>query len=131
MSEPIRQSITLPVPPQMLYSALMSSKHHGAFTNGKAQIPDEVGAAFSAHDGQITGRNLDLVPGQRIVQAWRAEAWPAGVFSVVRFDLEASGEGTKLTLTHTGVPADAHPHIEVGWGRMYWEPMKVYFSAPG
>ena len=40
-------------------------------TGGEASISDEIGADLSAWDRYITGRNLELVPGERIVQSWR------------------------------------------------------------
>jgi uncharacterized protein YndB with AHSA1/START domain len=40
-------------------------------TRSEASVSDEVGAELSAWDGYITGRNLELVPGERIVQSWR------------------------------------------------------------
>jgi uncharacterized protein YndB with AHSA1/START domain len=45
-------------------------------TAGEANISDAVGAEFSAWDEYITGRNLELVPGERIVQAWRTDKSP-------------------------------------------------------
>ncbi|MCI4353793.1 MAG: hypothetical protein L3K06_00315, partial [Thermoplasmata archaeon] len=59
----IRQSVTLPAAPMVVYEALMSSKEHGLFTNSEAKISRRVGGAFTAGDGYITGKNLALVPG--------------------------------------------------------------------
>jgi hypothetical protein len=32
-------------------------------------------------------RNLELVPAKHVVQAWRSQAWPEGVYSIVNFEL--------------------------------------------
>ena len=40
-------------------------------TGAKAKASKKVGAAFSAWDGYIVGKNVELVPGKRIVQSWR------------------------------------------------------------
>ena len=40
-------------------------------TGGDAEVSERVGAAYSAWDGYITGRNVELVPGRSIVQTWR------------------------------------------------------------
>ena len=72
MAEPIRQEVVLPATPGRIYSAYMDSAEHEAFTNnGPASISDDVGGAFSCHGGAISGRNVELVAGKRIVQAWR------------------------------------------------------------
>ncbi|MGO9254974.1 MAG: SRPBCC domain-containing protein [Bryobacteraceae bacterium] len=42
----------------------------------------------------------ELAPNQRIVQAWRPASWPAGVYSIVRFELVARGSGTRIVFDH-------------------------------
>jgi hypothetical protein len=40
--------------------------------------------------GMIIGRNVELVPNQRIVQAWRPTAdFPKGPYSLVKIELTA------------------------------------------
>lgn len=130
MSEPVRQQVSFQATPEHLYDVLMDSAKHAAFTgNGEVVIDRTVGGAFSAHGGMVEGRNLDLVAGKRIVQAWRTANWDAGIYSVVRMDLEAEGTGTQLTLTHSGLPADQRDHIDGGWHKMYWEPLKAYLGS--
>src|SRR5436190_13012178 len=68
------------------------------------EISPEVGGAFSAFGGYVTGRHIELVPNERIVQAWRAASWGAGQYSIGRFDLTGQGSGTTLGCDSTGVP---------------------------
>src|SRR6266446_9413065 len=49
-------------------SGVMQSMHLG---DKPAEISREVGGAFTLFGGYITGRHIELVPNQRIVQAWR------------------------------------------------------------
>lgn len=37
--------------------------------------------------GHVSGINVDLVPGKRIVQAWRHQDFPEGVYSMAAFEL--------------------------------------------
>src|SRR5689334_8567678 len=99
----IHQEVSLKAAPSAVYKAIMSSDEHSAFTGAPADISAEEGGAFSAFGGQIHGRNIALVPDQRIVQAWRAGSWPEGVYSVARFELASEGPGTKLTFDQEGV----------------------------
>jgi len=39
-------------------------------TGSPAHVDGDAGGAFSAWDGYIFGRNLELIPDQCIVQAW-------------------------------------------------------------
>lgn len=124
----IHQEITLAAPPQRIYDVLMSSEEHAAFTGDAADISPETGGAFTAHGGKIEGRNIELLPGKRIVQAWRVADWPAGQYSLVRLELEAADGGTKLTLDHGAAPEGSEPHLDAGWHRMYWEPLARFLA---
>src|SRR5207248_1656316 len=109
----IHQHVTLPATPARVYAALTDSRQFSAFTGGaKAEIESAAGGAFSCFGGMISGRMIELVPGKRLVQAWRAGNWPEGVYSIVRFELAGDGPATRLVLDQNGHPADAEPHLE-------------------
>ena len=101
-------------------SGVMQSMHLG---NKPAEISREVGGAFALFGGYITGRNLELVPNQRIVQAWRAGGWAPGIYSIARFDLVEQGSGCKIVFDHTGFPQGDAENLASGWKEHYWEPM--------
>jgi uncharacterized protein YndB with AHSA1/START domain len=130
MPNAIHQEITIDADPARVYKALTDPEQFGALTGrGAAALTADAGAAFSLFDGHITGRNVELVPDQRLVQAWRAASWPEGVYSIVNFQLERdAGEQTRLVFDHTGFPAEAHDELAAGWGKMYWEPLQRYLS---
>jgi activator of HSP90 ATPase len=129
MSNSIRQAVIIKSGPQRVYDALLDAKQFSAFTGGApAEIDSKAGGAFSCFGGMITGRNVELMPNQRIVQAWRARNWPEGVYSIVRFELDAQGSETRLTLDHSAFPEGNAEHLEGGWHRMYWEPLKKYLA---
>jgi uncharacterized protein YndB with AHSA1/START domain len=129
----IHQEIEFKASPQLVYEALIDEKQFGAFTHGVARIEREPGGEFKLFAGRpgikgATGRNVELVPNQRIVQAWRAVEWPAGVYSLVRFDLAETGSGTRLVFDQIGLgpipPKSA-------WSLMYWEPLRKYLDSAG
>lgn len=125
----IRQEITIAAKPEHVYAALTDATRFSAWTGGApAEIAREAGGAFACFGGMITGRQVDMVPGRLLVQAWRAGNWPAGVYSIVRFELSAQGTGTKVTFEQSGHPAEQAPHLEAGWHKMYWEPLKAHLA---
>ena len=124
----ISQSISIQASAAKVYQALISAEQFSKVTGAPAEMSSDEGGEFSCFGGQITGRQIELIPDERIVQAWRVKAWPEGVFSEVRFDISASGDATTLELTHTGYPDDAAEHLEPGWHKMYWEPLKAYLE---
>jgi uncharacterized protein YndB with AHSA1/START domain len=120
---------TLPASAQEIYEAWLDSLAHTEMTGSEAIMSDEVGDEVAAWDGYISGRNLELVPGERIVQSWRtAEFTDAHEDSIITVTLEEVADGTLLTLTHSKVPEDQKSYEEGGWQVHYFEPMKDYFS---
>ncbi len=118
------------VSPQEIYDAFLSSKGHSDMTGGAAKMSNKVGAAFSAWDGYIAGKNLELVPGKRIVQSWRTSEFPDDAEdSVLTIELKKTAKGTQLKMTHAHVPDGQEEQYGPGWHENYWEPMKAYFAT--
>jgi activator of HSP90 ATPase len=133
MSEAIHQEIEFGTNPRRVYEALLDAQQFSAFTGAPAQISQEAGGAFSCFGGMITGRNIELIPNERIVQAWRVKVWPAGVYSIVSFELQPKGSGTRLTMTHDAFPDGMRAHLngemaDGGWHRQYWKPLQKYLG---
>ena len=124
----LHQEIELKAPPQRIYEILLDSKQFAAFTGMPATIDTAAGGAFSMFGGMIVGRNVELIPSQRIVQAWRPTHWDPGVYSVVKFELKPQGSGTTLILDHTGFPEGEYDSLFKGWRSRYWDPLKKYLG---
>ena len=132
----IHQAAYFKVAPAQVYSLLLNSvtfsactkKSFDMFTASSAKIDPVEGGTFSLFDGHITGRILELVPDQRIVEAWRVVDWPAGVYSIARFDLIAEGSGTRVRFEHVGFPEGLKEHLSEGWQQHYWDAMTKYFQ---
>lgn len=119
----------IPASAQEIYDAWLDSLAHSAMTGGAATMSDEIGAEVSAWDGYISGRNLELVPGERIVQSWRTTRFTdEHEDSIITVMLEDADDGTLLTLVHSNVPDEQRTYEEGGWESNYFEPMKVYFG---
>jgi activator of HSP90 ATPase len=88
-----------------------------------SEINPEPGGAFALFGGYITGRFLQLVPDELVVQAWRVGSWEPGIFSVVRFQLTNESVGTRIIFDHTGFPTGQADHLAEGWHANYWDPL--------
>ncbi len=88
------------------------------------QISREAGGTFVLFGAIIVGRHIELVPNQRIVQAWRVAYWDPGIYSIAKFELTEQGEGTKIIFDHTGFPKGTGEHLAAGWKAHYWEPLE-------
>jgi uncharacterized protein YndB with AHSA1/START domain len=128
MAKTIHQEVTFKTSPEKVYAALTEADQFSKVTGAPAKIATDAGGPVELFGGQIAARNVELVPGKRLVQAWRAGNWEEGVYSVVRFELKKDGAGTKLVFDHAGYPEEAHDMLEGGWHQMYWNPLTKYFS---
>ena len=112
--------------PQRIYETLLDSKQFTSFSGMPAEVDPKEGGAFSMFGGMIVGRNVELIPNQRIVQAWRPTHWDPGVYSIVRFELKTRDAETMLVLDHTGFPEGEFDHLEWGWHNHYGEPLRKF-----
>jgi len=118
-------------PPEAIYEAWLNSEGHTKMTGGEAKVSSEVGGEFEAWDGYIRGRNLELEYGKRIVQSWRTAEFADGeADSRIEITFDREGDGTKVTLRHTNLPAHGEQY-EQGWVDNYFEPMNEYFEGAG
>jgi activator of HSP90 ATPase len=124
----LHQEIDLKASPHRIYEILLESKQFAAFTGMPAEINPEAGGTFKMFGGLIEGRNIELVPDQRIVQAWRPANWDPGDYSLVEFQLKAQDSGTKLILDHKGFREGNFGHLDSGWHERYWNPLAKYLA---
>jgi activator of HSP90 ATPase len=142
-AESIHQEVTFTAAPKRIYEALTDAKQFQRVVElsnamktripagaPPVQISTDVGGSFSMFGGIIVGRHIELLPNQRIVQAWRPAYWNPGVYSLVKFELAESASGTKLTLDHRGFPDGDAQHLLTGWNENYWEPLAKFLAQP-
>ena len=81
------------------------------------------GSAFALFGGYIVGRQIELVQNELIVQAWRVQSWPRGIYSITRFELNDHDGATQLIFDHTAFPKGSAGHLASGWQEHYWDPL--------
>ena len=60
----IKQKVVIPASPKEVYEAYVDAKKHSKFTGSKATGKAVVGGKFTAWDGYIFGKNLELEDGK-------------------------------------------------------------------
>jgi activator of HSP90 ATPase len=124
------QSAVISATPNDIYEAWLSSSGHTAMTGGGAVVDPRIGGEFTAWDGYIWGRTLELEPGRRILQSWRtSEFADRDADSHVEVLLEAVDGGTLVRLRHGDVPVGHRGYEDGGWRDNYFEPMTAYFEG--
>lgn len=139
-ADSIHQEVNFSVDRKRIYAALLDTKQFDEMTrlipsmrtanlgNSPTEISRELGGPFTLFRGHIIGRHVEFVPNQRIVQAWRVVDWDPGVYSIVKFELNQQGPGTRLVFDHTGFPVGLAKHLADGWKEHYWEPLHKYLT---
>jgi activator of HSP90 ATPase len=130
----IHEEARVTASPQQVYDLLTDGRLFSAATGQPAEITDREGDSFSLFGGRVVGRQIELVPGQRVVQAWRfgerhPSPWEPGVYSTVRFALEPATAGTRLVIDHTGIPPEWVEHISSGYPMFYRDPITKFFDV--
>ena len=127
--ESLKMKIVLPVKADKLYKAWLDSKEHSLLTGAEATASTKVNGKFTAWDGYISGKNLELVPGKKIVQSWRtSEFADTAPDSTLEISLEEKAGKTTLSLYQRGLQkGDAKKYTD-GWKSFYFKPMKEYFK---
>jgi uncharacterized protein YndB with AHSA1/START domain len=125
----IIQKVVIPASPEEVYDAFMDARKHSEFTGSEATCDPTVGGKFTAWDGYISGRNLELEKGKRIVQEWVTAEWPKGYpSSTLELTFRKVKGGTQVRMVHSHVPEEQADDYRQGWVDNYWELLKDYFQ---
>ncbi|MGO8805191.1 MAG: SRPBCC domain-containing protein [Candidatus Bathyarchaeia archaeon] len=125
----IKQKVVIPASPKDVYDAYVDPKKQSKFTAAKATGKAVVGGKFTAWDGYIFGKYLELEDGKRVVQEWTSTDFPEG-YGPSRLELcfNKASEGTELVMVHSEFPEEIADDAAEGWVEWYWDPLKEYFS---
>jgi activator of HSP90 ATPase len=125
----IRQKTIVPATTDEVYDAFIDAKQHSEFTRSEATCDPGVGGSFTAWEGYISGKNIELEKGRKIVQEWITTEWPQG-YPPSRLELtfKKVGDGTEILMVHSEVPAEQAEDLKQGWIDFYWNPLKEYFK---
>jgi activator of HSP90 ATPase len=127
----IKQTVTFDTTPGEIYDLIMDQKKHAAFTGSKVTMSTKVNGKFNVFDGYCHGYNIELIKGEKIVQAWHfaEDGWPDDHFSICTFELEKKDNKTKLKFVQTDVPEHKVDSLKDGWKQFYWKAMKAYLRT--
>ena len=138
-AESIHQEISFKASRRRVYEALTETKqfekvmelsggNSPALGSEPTSISNQLGGAFTLFGGHIIGRQIELIPNEQIVQAWRVVDWESGLYSMARFQLKEQGSGTRIVFDHTGFPKGQGEHLAAGWRGHYWEPLEKFLT---
>ena len=125
----IKQTYEINAPREAVWAALTDPNQIERWGGGPAKMDENVGTEFSLWDGEIWGVNKKVVKNKLLVQEWWSETDKWENPSLAKFELSDDKEGTKLTLTQSGVPERNAKDIDDGWKDFYLGPLKDYLES--
>jgi uncharacterized protein YndB with AHSA1/START domain len=131
-ADAIVSEIHIAAPPERVFEALVDPKQvvqwwgqAGVYRCTEFQSDLRVGGKWRSvgldgqgHSFEVVGEYLEVDSPHRLVHTWVA-SWTGSVKTLVRWDLEATSQGTLVRICHSGLAA--HPEVAEsyrGWPRM-------------
>jgi len=132
MTDAIQQTVEFEVSPKTLYGLYMNSAKHAKATGLPAKMSAKAGGTFRACGKALRGKNLAVVPGKMVVQAWRSIAFKkSDPDSILILTFSKTARGARVDLVHVNVPEQDHKGVTDGWPKYYWNPWRAYLAAAG
>jgi activator of HSP90 ATPase len=123
----LTQTYSILSPMEDVWNALVDNKTIEGWGGGPADMSEEVDKEFTLWDGSIYGKNIEVIPGEKLVQEWYGGEWEEP--SIATFTLETDGDNTTVTLHQENIPDEEFEEIERGWEEYYLGPMKEYLES--
>ncbi|KAI8814233.1 activator of Hsp90 ATPase [Cladochytrium replicatum] len=111
-----------------LYDVFVNVGKASAWSRGQAIFTPAPGGEFQLFGGNVSGKFVELVPNEKIVQTWRLKSWPSDHYSQVTLTFKQGDESTILSLSQTGVPIGDKDMTRSNWQNYYWNGIKGAFG---
>lgn len=119
----INQTYEINAPVETVWRALVNPQIIAQWSGSPAVMSDQLGD-FKLWGGDIHGKNIQVIPHERLVQEWYEKNWELP--SQVTLSLSPMGEITRLELLHENIPDDAVEEISLGWDKYYIGPLQKF-----
>ena len=111
-------------PAEKVWRSLVDPKLIDDWGAGPAEMSDQEGFEFKLWNGDIYGKNIQVVSEQLLIQEWTTSSWDNP--SKVSFNLKEDSGKTIVDLLHEDIPDEEFEEIKNGWDQNYMGPLKEY-----
>jgi activator of HSP90 ATPase len=122
----LKKYYIIPAAPEEVYQALINPATIQLWSGDPAVMSDVPGSEFSLWDDSISGRNIEFIPGKKIVQEWYFGEQDDP--SLVTILLHQHKAGTSAELRHTNIPDEDFENIRNGWDENYFGSLIDFYS---
>ena len=117
----------IPAEPEEVFYALTNPFTIELWTGYPAIMNTEAGTEFSLWEGDITGKNLEIITNKKIVQEWYFGEQPEK--SIVTIKIFENKKGTQLEVIHENIPDEDFENIVEGWNEYYIGAIIEFFEV--
>ena len=110
-----------------VWMAFTSASSMELWTGYSADFKPEAGYEFSLWDGDITGKVLEIIPQEKLVEEWYFEGENVESIATLKFFQEKNK--VTVELIHTNIPDDAFDNITEGWVEYYLGAIKTFVEV--
>jgi len=122
----IKKKYLLKAPVEKVWQSLVNPKIVNEWGGGPAKMSEKEGSKFTLWDGEIFGKNTEVIKNKKLVQDWYGGKWKEP--SIATFTLTKKGRNTMLDFVQKNVPDEEAKDIHEGWDDYYFGPMKKYLE---
>ena len=120
MKKTIKKVYKISSPVDRVWQALVDPAVIDEWGGGPSKMDSNTGTDFELWNGDIYGKNIEVIPKSKLVQEWFGGDWAKP--SIVTFTLKKDNSDTILELEQFDVPDDEFEDIESGWDDYYIGP---------
>lgn len=119
----LSKKYTIKASAEKVWEALTKEKIIEQWSGSRCKMSEKNGDDFFLWDGDIWGKNVEVLPEKKLVQEWYSGKWKEP--SLVTFEIQENKYDTQLLLAHTNIPDAEFEGIDSGWDEYYLQPLKT------
>ena len=109
-----------------VYSALTNPVTIELWSGYPAVMGSEAGSEFSLWEGDISGKNIEIIENKKLMQEWYFGDQKES--SIVTIYLIRDFGSTQVTVEHINIPDDDFDNIAEGWREYYMAAIERFFN---
>lgn len=112
--------------PSDVFSALTNPYTIELWSGYPAVMSQEPGSEFSLWEGDITGKNIEIIQNKKLMQEWYFGDQEE--HSMVTITIAPDRENSSVTVEHTNIPDEDFNDIAEGWREYYIGAIISFFN---
>lgn len=130
MAYDLNMEFHLPATPERVMELLTDQQLISEWSVADAEFDAKVGGKYTMFDGWTSGE-VTAISATELAYTWKTTDWAEDTaHSQVHYKISADGEGTKVELSHTGLPSEEEMNgHKDGWDEHFFGALEEYIET--